>query len=124
MAALDANKSDPEVIAERAFLFEILIGNSSGRQDQYMAALGGFNHLTFDGVGARKVDLNITFETRKDNLLLFYSSIPHDSGKLHDGIWDRYADGDGTVTSALLTLKDVARVMARALTSGDFPAVG
>ena len=111
MAAMDAGKSKPEDIAERAFNFESLIGNSGGRQDQYMSAFGGFNNLAFNRDGVRKIPMEIPENFRswlRQNLLLFDTKIPHKSGSLHDCIWRRFVDGDEDVINALHGLKEAA----------------
>lgn len=67
-------------LAKRASHIEIeILGNPIGRQDQYLAALGGVQHLRFRGGGRVEV-LNLrvapsTIRLLNQNLLLFYTGI-------------------------------------------------
>mmetsp|Transcript_13447 Transcript_13447/g.54294 ORF Transcript_13447/g.54294 Transcript_13447/m.54294 type:complete len:291 (+) Transcript_13447:237-1109(+) len=122
MAALDGGQSTPHVIAERAFHFETLLGNAGGRQDQYMAALGGFKHLTFQGSLVTSRELQVSSNTRnwlKDRLFLYNCGTQHDSGSVHDPVWNNFRAGDQTVCAALQSLKAAARKMAVGLESDD-----
>nr|MCS5584479.1 hypothetical protein [Pseudomonadales bacterium] len=49
LAAISGDGRSPAEIAELAFQFEALLGNRGGRQDQWAAAGGGFQHLMFHG---------------------------------------------------------------------------
>jgi D-glycero-alpha-D-manno-heptose-7-phosphate kinase len=67
-------------LAELACHLEIeRLGEPVGKQDQYMAAIGGLTALEFgsDGiVAARNVDLDrSTYNLLEDNLLLFYTGV-------------------------------------------------
>ncbi len=122
VAAIDKGKSSPSEIAEKAFQYENLLGNTGGRQDQYFAALGGFNHLMFGVEGVFKLPLAIDAGMRswlRRQLLVFDTHIQHDSGALHDLIWEKFSHGDEVVIEALMHLKVSAREMASALTTSD-----
>ena len=45
-------------IAEIAYQFEALLGNKGGRQDQWASALGGINHMSFNGESVETKSLN------------------------------------------------------------------
>lgn len=97
LAAIDAANSPPVEIAERAYQFETLLGNKGGRQDQWLAALGGFRHICFSERGVETQDFEPTYEMRKwlkEHLLLFDSGICHTSGELHDSVWRRLEHGE------------------------------
>lgn len=112
-------RSDVE-IAELAYRFEELLGNRGGRQDQWAAAGGGFQHLMFYGDNVEKLPFEpapSALRWLKKHLILAYTNVTHSSGELHQGIWQRYADGDEDVHSALMTLREMARKVAGALNS-------
>ncbi len=112
------DRHEREDIAERAYRIEAALGNRGGRQDQWAAALGGWNHLMFVG---EEVEL-LPFEPRRSarawlhkHLILVDSGIKHVSGDLHSSIWQRFDDGDATVERALVRIRRAARRMAEGL---------
>jgi len=122
MGAIDGLRSTKEQIAERAFCFETLAGNYGGRQDQYMAALGGFRHLKFDGemVTHQQIHVSAVFgQWFKNNLLLFDSKIAHSSGDIHREIWAKFEAEDIHVVQGMHVLKKAAQRMASALHAED-----
>lgn len=122
MGAIDGLKSTKQQIAERAFYFETLAGNHGGRQDQYMAALGGFRHLKFDGDTVIQKRIHVSLVIRqwfKENLLLFDSKIAHSSGDIHRDIWAKFEAEDIDVHQGMHLLKSAAKRMASALHAGD-----
>ena len=126
MAAIAGPKFSKEEIAERAFQFETIAGNLGGRQDQYMAALGGFRHLIFnhDTVEHERVHVSAEFrEWLHRSLVLFDSQIPHTSGDLHHETWEKYEAGDVDVARGMSELKDAAHLMLTSLTRGDKQAM-
>ncbi len=71
-------------IAEEACKVEIeKLGNPIGKQDQYAAAFGGFNLITFhkdDTVFMEPIiTQSKTLNTLQDNLVMFYTGITHDA---------------------------------------------
>ena len=121
MGAIDGLKSTKEQIAERAFRFETLAGNYGGRQDQYMAALGGFRHLKFDGETVTQKRIHVSEVLRqwlKENLLLFDSQIMHSSGDIHRDIWAKFEAEDINVVQGMHVLQSAAQRMASALHAG------
>jgi len=120
LAAISGDGRSPVEIAELAFQFEALLGNRGGRQDQWAAANGGFQHLMFHGENVEIMPFEpMPSATRwlQRQLVLAYTNISHTSGDIHEEIWQRYVDGDETVHSALMTLRVMARQVATALTS-------
>ena len=96
-------------IAEIAYQFEALLGNKGGRQDQWASALGGINHMSFNGESVETKSLNPSKEyiaLLEDRLLLFNSMISHVSGQLHQNIWERYESGDIGIVQALNQIRD------------------
>ncbi len=105
-------------IAEIAYQFESLLGNKGGRQDQWASALGGINHMTFNGESVVLNPLNPSDEfisLLEDRLLLFNSMITHVSGQLHQSIWERYEHEDIGIVQALDKIRDAGLLMAEAI---------
>jgi len=93
-------KEKPEAIAEAAFEMERLLRIKGGKQDQYAAALGGINFMTFTDRVKVKL-MNLRKPIRKEletNLVLCYSGKSRLSGNIHDMVWERYLKGK-TVSS-------------------------
>lgn len=74
-------------LAEEACQVEIeKLGNPIGKQDQYAAACGGLNFITFhkdDSVSVEPViAANDTIRQLQDNLVMFYTGITHDANQI------------------------------------------
>jgi D-glycero-alpha-D-manno-heptose-7-phosphate kinase len=74
-------------LAEEACLVEIdELGNPIGKQDQYAAAFGGLNLISFHKDDTVSVEPIVTkAETLKklqDNLVMFYTGLTHDANKI------------------------------------------
>jgi len=122
IAAIDGLKSTKEDIAERAFLFETLAGNIGGRQDQYMAALGGFRQLTFENNTVTHEQLHVTAELRhwfRDRILLFDSNIKHASREIHRDVWAKFRLDDPAILQGLDMQKRASENMAAAISAQD-----
>jgi len=118
LAAIDGGKSAPLDIAEQAYKFEMQLGNIGGRQDQWAAALGGFNHLLFIGERVEQLPLEpLTSSTNwlSKHLILVDSGIQHVSGDMHKSVWERFKQGDTAVEEGLLLLRTAAKKMAEGL---------
>ena len=104
LSAISGDGRTPEEIAELAFQFESLLGNTGGRQDQWASALGGLQYLEFDGESVRSTPLNPSPEFLswiERNLLLFDSGISHVSGDLHQEVWSKFETGDQGIKDGL-----------------------
>ena len=109
-------------IAELAFQFESLLGNTGGRQDQWASAFGGINHLTFRGdkVEIKRLNPSIQFCTwLQTHLLLFDTNIQHLSGQIHDNIWQQYHADNQQVIQGLDLIRDAGLAMACAIDDED-----
>ena len=118
LAAIDGGKSDPLEIAENAYKFEMQLGNIGGRQDQWAAALGGFNHLLFIGDRVERLPLEPLQSSRNwlvKHLILVDSGIEHVSGEMHTAVWEKFKQGDSKVEEGLLLLRTAAKKMAEGL---------
>jgi D-glycero-alpha-D-manno-heptose-7-phosphate kinase len=115
------------VVAETACTVEIdLLRRPIGRQDQYAAALGGLNTLTFSRAGVTVSPMALSAAADRalhDHLLLVSTRRTRDSATVLEP--QRAASGaDGQVTARLHRLKRIAADMRVALLLGDLPAFG
>src|SRR5437899_11133317 len=115
-------------LAEQAWYLETVEAKiPGGKQDQFAAALGGFQRLTFrdPDVGIEPITLDTAFaaalERRTD---LCYTGHSRVSGATIARVMAAYERGDSRVTGALRAMKDVAERMAEALPAADFARVG
>lgn len=74
-------------LAEEACLVEIdKLGNPIGKQDQYAAAFGGMNFISFhkdDTVSVEPVvTKSETLKKLQDNLVMFYTGLTHDANRI------------------------------------------
>lgn len=118
LAAISGEGRTPEEIAELAFQFEALLGNTGGRQDQWASALGGIQYLQFDGDTVKSTQLNPSSEFMawiENNLLLFDSGISHVSGDLHQEVWKKYSKGDQEVIGGLERIRHMTQEMLEAI---------
>ena len=114
-------------LADVACAVEIdLLRRPIGRQDQYAAALGGLNTLTFAraGVTVSPMALSQTAErSLRDHLILVSTRRTRDSASVLTS--QRAASGaDGEVTARLHHLKRIASDMRVALLLGNLSAFG
>jgi D-glycero-alpha-D-manno-heptose-7-phosphate kinase len=116
-------------LAERAFaITRHQLGRHVGKQDEYAAAFGGLNYISFYPDGGTKVeplsvDPNIVSQLQA-NLMLFFTGSAHHS-------WDILANQEraslsrtGTTVEALHEIKESALHMRDALISGDLRRFG
>ncbi|MBT4059759.1 MAG: hypothetical protein HOE69_05570 [Euryarchaeota archaeon] len=116
--ALEIDDDGRSVLAEQAFQFESLLGNKGGRQDQWAASHGGWNHLMFMQDSVEEMPLSpISSSTKwlQRQLIVVNSNITHVSGDLHKKIWERYDAGDEEVKEGLMAIRLAARGMAKAV---------
>ena len=122
LSAISGEGRTPEEISELAFQFEALLGNTGGRQDQWASALGGMQHLVFEGDSVTSTPLNPSPEFLswiERNLVLFDSGITHVSGDLHEGVWEKFEMGDETVREGLHRIRHITGEMLEAIEHDD-----
>ena len=122
LAAIAGEGKELGEIAELAFQFESLLGNTGGRQDQWASAFGGINHLTFrgDAVEIKRLNPSIKFCTwLQTHLLLFDTNIQHLSGQIHDNIWQKFHNHEQQVIQGLDLIRDAGLAMASAIDDED-----
>jgi D-glycero-alpha-D-manno-heptose-7-phosphate kinase len=114
----------PVELAESAYRLEKLLGVEGGKQDQYAAALGGFNLLRFgaENEPAQIERLDVPPETVRaleERCLLCYTGLPPAAGSVHERVWERYRHGDAEVTAALREIRDSVAPARDALLAGE-----
>ncbi len=115
-------------IAELACRLEYELGIVGGKQDQYAAAVGGFNYMEFydqDRVMVEPLELHswVRLELHK-HLVLCYSGHSRLSGDTNQRMISAYVSGDRGVGGALRRVKRVAEDVRRALLGGDLDWFG
>ncbi len=114
-------------IAEHAWYLETVEAKiPGGKQDQFAAALGGFQRLTFrdPDVGVEPMTLDPAFAAALERrTVLCYTGRSRVSGATIARVMAAYERGDAGVTGALRAMKEVAAAMAEALRAGDVARV-
>ncbi len=117
----------PLRLAEEAAMIEIeVLGKPIGLQDQYAAAVGGFNFIEFlpRGGGVRVEPIVCPPDTLRQlqrSLLLFYTG----RGQSASGVLgeQRKATREGRATEALTRMRDLAFELRERLGAGDLDAL-
>jgi len=128
LAAARNEVLDPGEIARLACRLEgVEAGIPGGRQDQFMAAFGGFLRLGFRDPEATveplTLDVDLLAELERRTLLV-YTGASRFSGATISRVMQAFERGEPAVTGALHGLREVAERMADALRRGDLAAVG
>jgi D-glycero-alpha-D-manno-heptose-7-phosphate kinase len=114
----------PDELAESACELEIdVLGRKVGKQDQYAAAHGGVNALTFRPNGeveTRRLELpeRVT-QALRERFLLFFTGEQRSASKLLSEQVDRTEAGDPELARNLHRTKELARETCQALEGGD-----
>ncbi len=131
VAAIDAwqgRMRPPLELAEDAFRLEsVEAALPGGRQDQYAAALGGFNRLEFRGgrVDAEPLVLDPGFTDQlARSLVVCYTGTSRVSSRTISRVMQAYTNGDSRVERALHGMVETAERMADALRAADLARVG
>ncbi len=114
-------------IAEEACDVEInRLGNPIGKQDQYAAACGGLNFITFhrdDTVSVEPVIMNQeTLRELQDNIVIYYTGITHDANKILAEQKSNISKKDKT--DNLICMCNLARDMKKTLEENELSDFG
>lgn len=115
-------------LAELEYLVEAEeLGITGGKQDQYAAALGGFNYLIFEGktVNAHNLDIkkDVICQLEK-NLILCYTGQSRLSGDTNKNMIDGYKEGVPEVVNALRAIKEITIEIRDRLLDGNLSDFG
>ncbi|HTS89720.1 MAG TPA: hypothetical protein VMG41_14605 [Gemmatimonadales bacterium] len=116
-----------EVAAQGWELEAVEVGIPGGKQDQYAAALGGFQCLRFGGSRVTAERLSLDAATLKElarHTVICYTGRSRLSGDTIQRVMRAYDDGDQAVCAALRELKTIAAAMGPALLAGDLSRIG
>jgi D-glycero-alpha-D-manno-heptose-7-phosphate kinase len=118
----------PDEIADLACHIEIeKLGQPIGKQDQYAAAFGGLNTITFSRTGVSVTPLNISPETRRQletNILLFFVGSTRVSSDILSKQKAGSAGEEPVVIDALHQIKAAAIEVKDCLERGDLTRFG
>jgi D-glycero-alpha-D-manno-heptose-7-phosphate kinase len=111
-------------VAELAYQLEEMLGILGGKQDQYAAAYGGFNAMTFgETVQVERLHvLPTTVAELERRLVLCYTGKPRLSGNIHENVWGAFRRGVPETVNALYALRNCAINVRAALLAGDIAA--
>jgi D-glycero-alpha-D-manno-heptose-7-phosphate kinase len=128
MSAACGLRLSRQQIAERACEVEIeKLGKPVGVQDQYAAAFGGFNWMTFsrDGIKVERLDLPaLTTNRLQSNLVLAFTGSARDSAVILQQQSRASGSGDPIVTAALNRVHELAFEAREDLLAGDLHSFG
>ncbi|WP_217492608.1 hypothetical protein [Streptomyces prasinopilosus] len=104
------------------------LGRPVGRQDHYLAALGGFRLLHFGRDGTVEVEeIHVDTGTRRrldDELLLFFTGTVRDTGTVLADQHTRVSRGDADTERRLHEIKELTTSALTALRGGDVAELG
>jgi len=116
-------------LAERSFhIARHLLGKHVGKQDEYAAAFGGLNFITFHpdgGTLVEPIDLNPAVLTElQRNLMLFFTGSAHHSWSILKEQESSTRNQTGGALEALHEVKALGLRMRTALQQGDLREIG
>jgi D-glycero-alpha-D-manno-heptose-7-phosphate kinase len=116
-------------LAETAFhIARNVIRRHVGKQDEYAAAFGGLNFITFHKDGTTEVEPlhleDAILQELQSNLMLFFTGAAHHSWSILQEQEDSTRDHSGPATEALHEVYRLAEQMRRVLCAGDLAAFG
>ncbi len=114
-------------IAREACEVEIeMLGNPIGKQDQYAAACGGLNFISFnkdDTVTVEPIIMNQeTKQALQDNVLVFYTGLTHDANKILSEQKKNISISDKTKN--LIKMCELAQDMKKSLENNELSDFG
>jgi D-glycero-alpha-D-manno-heptose-7-phosphate kinase len=116
-------------LAERSFhIARNVLGRHVGKQDEYAAAFGGLNFITFHSSGTTQVE-PLELETAvarelQSNLLLYFTGSAHHSWTILEEQEKSTRTRSGAAVDALHEVRALADRMREALTNGQLSTFG
>lgn len=125
-AARGVHLTATEIAEEGCRLERDEAGIAGGKQDQFMAALGGFQQLAFRDPDVTVRPLTVesgVADALERSTVLCYTGVSRISGRTIARVIAAYERGDPGVVHALRGMREIAERMAEALPSGDLARV-
>ena len=130
VAAMDKLRGEsrlPALVAGAAFEIETVeAGIVGGSQDQYAAALGGFQFLSFGEPAVTTTRPDVPLPCRREleqSLVLCYTGATRFSSETHGRVWSAFGRGEKATRTALDGIRACAHAMRKALELGDVAQV-
>jgi D-glycero-alpha-D-manno-heptose-7-phosphate kinase len=125
---LDLSLSKYE-LAERSFhTARNILGKPVGKQDEYAAAFGGLNFITFRPDGSTDVEPVLLradhLREFESNLMLFFTGAAHNSWELLQQQEQSTKSGVRSTVDSLREIRELADHLRGALLKGDLPTFG
>jgi D-glycero-alpha-D-manno-heptose-7-phosphate kinase len=122
--AYQRSHATPSILAEEACSIEIdKLGRPVGKQDQYIAAFGGFTCFYFEPGGQVSIaPLQLTSDTLHDleeHLLMFFTGYSRDAEHMLEDQKSRSERGDSAMIDSLHFVKEVGLSSKNCLETGD-----
>lgn len=119
----------PYDLAEKSFhIARDVLGKPVGKQDEYAAAFGGLNFITFEPDGGTLVEpIGLSRDRLREferHLMLFFTGLSHDSWKLLQEQETSTRKESGTTLPALHEIRALANELRAALVRADFRTFG
>ncbi|MGA2051654.1 MAG: hypothetical protein ABSG96_28660 [Terracidiphilus sp.] len=116
-------------LAERAFaVARVMLNRHVGKQDEYAAAFGGMNFISFSPDGAATVTpvkaAASTLDQLKHTLMLFFTGASHHSWTILEEQEKSTRNHQSAAVDALHEVRALAERMWRLIEIGDLPAFG
>jgi len=116
-------------LAERAFhIARNVLGKPVGKQDEYAAAFGGLNLITFQRDGAAYVEPLVLrpdiLHELQASLMLFFTGSARNSWNILRAQEQSTRGGEGTALNSMHEIRSLVEQMREALTKGDFRRFG
>lgn len=116
-------------LAEQSFrIARHILGKPVGKQDEYAAAFGGLNFITFNKDGTTFVEpVSLRSDSLREfesSLMLFFTGVAHNSWKLLEEQEQSTKKHTGSTVESLHEIRELADHMRRALAKGDIWAFG
>jgi len=128
LAAWQGKPLTPYEVAEMACYIEIeKLGMPIGKQDQYAAAFGGLNCITFTTEGVTVEPVRMSEATRltlERRLMLFYTGSSRQSSNILRYQKQKGEEGDERVLERLLAIKELGQAIRQSLETGEVDTFG
>ncbi len=116
-------------LAERAFhVARHVLNRPVGKQDEYAAAFGGLNFITFNPDGSTLVEpISLRSDLLREfqsHLMLFFTGVAHNSWKLLQEQEQSTKKGSGATLESLHEIRELADRMRDAVLRGDLRFFG